>query len=200
MVRELKQMSGWGFGALFVAAVLATSGAHAAAPDVVGGELLGATGVNVGGAVYDVHFVEGSCIDVYDGCDDVSDFPFTILADATLAAQALLDQVLRDTASGDFDTFPAEVFGCANPAVCGAQVPFALPDATNVTITSAVNSSAEESDSVAEIVWERAEDFGAGSLHEFATWVVWTPVPPATPNVVLGELKGAFNVDVGGTL
>jgi hypothetical protein len=200
MMRELKPICEWGFGSLLVAIVLATAEAHAAVPVVVGGELLGATGVNVGGAVYDVDFVEGSCIDVYGGCDDVSDFPFTTLADATLAAQALLDQVLRDTASGDFDTFPDQVFGCAHPTVCGAQTPFALPDATNATIASAVNSSVEESDSVAELDWERALDTGTGNLQEFATWVVWTPVPPATPNVVLGELKGAFNVNVGGTL
>jgi len=198
--KPMSARSGWGLGALLVAAVLAASGAHAAAPDVVDGELLGATGVKVGGSVYDVHFVDGSCIDVYGGCDDVSDFPFTTLADATLAAQALLDLVLRDSAAGDFDTFPDAVLGCAHPAVCGAQIPFALPDATNVTITSAVNSSVEEDDSVAELDWERAKDFATDPLNEFATWVVWMPVPPATANVVLGELKGASNVNVGGTL
>ena len=200
MSRVPKQLCGSGCGALVVAIVLATSGAHAAAPEVVGGELVGATGVNVGGSVYDIQFVDGSCIDVYDGCDDVSDFPFATLGDATLAAEALLDQILEDTAAGDFDTFPDTVFGCTNVAVCGAQIPFALPDATNVTITSAVNSSVEENDAVVELDWERAEDFAAGPLAEFASWVVWTPVPPAVPDVALGVLNGAFNVNVGGTL
>ena len=153
MMRLLKQMGGWGVRALFVAIVLATSAAHAAAPVVSAGELLGATGVNVDGTVYDIQFVEGSCIDVYDGCDDVSDFPFATLADATLAAQALLDQVLLDSASGDFDTFPDQVFGCAHPTVCGSQIPFALPDPTTVKATSAINSNVETSDSVSDFDW-----------------------------------------------
>ena len=40
MMRELKQVSGWGLGALLVAIVLATSGANAAAPVVVAGDQL----------------------------------------------------------------------------------------------------------------------------------------------------------------
>jgi len=60
-MRILKRVSGWGGSALVVAIFLATSGARAAVPTVVGGELLGATGVNVGGSVYDVQIVEGTC-------------------------------------------------------------------------------------------------------------------------------------------
>ena len=92
-MRILGWVRSWSFSVVLVAIFLATAGAQAAAPVVVAGELVGATGVNVGGTVYDVQFVDGSCIDVYGGCDEVSDFPFTTLADATLAAQALLDQV-----------------------------------------------------------------------------------------------------------
>ncbi len=199
-MRNWKQTNGWGIGVLLAAIVLATPAAHAAAPIVVAGELLGATGVNVGGVVYDIQFVEGSCIDVYGGCDELSDFPFATFGDATVAAQALLDQVLRDTVAGDFDTYPDQVFGCAYPTICGAQIPFALPDATNVTAMSAINSDIETSDSVGDFDWLRTLDTGTGTLEEFATWVVWTPVPPATPNVVLGELIGAFDVNVAGTL
>ena len=90
MKRILKRVSEWGLWALVVVIFLATSGAQAAVPVIVGGELLGATGVNVGGTVYDVQFVEGTCVDLYGGCDDLSDFTFTNLADALLAGQARL--------------------------------------------------------------------------------------------------------------
>ena len=56
---------------------------------------LDAFGLNVGGSVYDVAFVEGTCIDLFDGCDEVSDSAFTSLADAPLASQALLILVFR---------------------------------------------------------------------------------------------------------
>jgi hypothetical protein len=96
MIRTLKRVSGWCSWALVVAIFLATSGAQAAVLIVVGGELQGATDVNVGGTLYDVQFVEGTCIDLYDGCDDVSDFAFVTVADAFVAAEALLEQVVLD--------------------------------------------------------------------------------------------------------
>jgi hypothetical protein len=72
----LKRASGWSSLVLVVSILLAISGAQAAAPIVSGGgELLGATGVNVAGTVYDVQIVEGTCVDLYDGCDDLSDPP-----------------------------------------------------------------------------------------------------------------------------
>src|SRR5690606_7201977 len=51
-------------------------------------ELLGATGVAVDGALYDVLFVDGSCIALFDGCDAPTDFAFTAQAAAEAAAQA----------------------------------------------------------------------------------------------------------------
>lgn len=69
-------------------------------------ELLGATGVNVGGALYDVDFLDGYCFTLFSGCDSESDFIFTTLATAAVASQALLDQVFVDGAEGRFDTDP----------------------------------------------------------------------------------------------
>ena len=60
------------------------------------GNLLGATNATVDGTLYDVEFVEGSCVDVFTGCDELADFDFTDAATALLAAQALLDQVWVD--------------------------------------------------------------------------------------------------------
>jgi len=52
------------------------------------GILTGATGVNVGGTFYNVEFVEGTCAALFDGCDSVNDFDFTMEADAVAASRA----------------------------------------------------------------------------------------------------------------
>ena len=88
------------------------------------GELTGAVGVNVGGTLYDVAFVDGTCFAVFSGCDQASDFAFTNAADAAVAAQALIDQVFLDTGLGMFDTQPELTLGC-EPGInfCAALVP-----------------------------------------------------------------------------
>ena len=62
-------------------AVLATlcfgsATASAATLNVVGGQLMGASGVDVGGILYDVEFLDGTCIDLFSGCDESADFDF----------------------------------------------------------------------------------------------------------------------------
>lgn len=64
---------------------------NAATLVVQGGQLVGATDVDVGGVSYDVQFVDGSCNSLFSGC---SNFSFTTFADASVASQALLDEVL----------------------------------------------------------------------------------------------------------
>jgi hypothetical protein len=94
-------------------AVLATvcfgaANANAATLEVVGGQLMGASGVDVGGTLYDVEFIDGSCIALFSGCDDPGDFPISNLSDALLARQALLNEVFVL----DFDTEPWRTNGC----------------------------------------------------------------------------------------
>ena len=91
--------------------------------DIAGGLLVGASGVDVGGEFYDVTFVDGTCIDSFAGCDEVTDFAFADLASATLASQALLDQVLLDGASGAFDSTPSLTAGCPGPTLCQIFTP-----------------------------------------------------------------------------
>ena len=47
--------------------VLMAGGAQAATLNVVGGQLMGASGVLVDGSLYDVQFLDGTCIDLYSG-------------------------------------------------------------------------------------------------------------------------------------
>ena len=53
------------------------------------GQLTGAAGVNVNGTLYDVTFVEGTCFDLFTGCDALADFTFITAADALAASEAL---------------------------------------------------------------------------------------------------------------
>jgi hypothetical protein len=66
--------------------------ASAAVLNVSGGQLLGAHNVDVLGTLYDVTFLNGTCIDLFSGCDEPSDFAFNTQASATAAGQALLDR------------------------------------------------------------------------------------------------------------
>ena len=59
-----------------------------ATPTVVGGLLVGATNINVGGTLFDVDFVDGTCVALFTGCDNaVADFDFTNSATATTAGR-----------------------------------------------------------------------------------------------------------------
>ena len=78
---------------LALAVPFVSSSAFAATLNIVGGQLMGASNVLVGGNSYDVQFIEGTCIDLYNGCDEASDFTFQTEAAAILASQALHEQV-----------------------------------------------------------------------------------------------------------
>lgn len=94
---------------------------------VSGGKLYGATGVQVGTALYDVTFQDGTCVALFNGCDSPDDFVFKTEAEARLASDALLAQVLLDDPIlGDFDSNPALTAGCPNRFDCSIGTPYAL--------------------------------------------------------------------------
>ena len=124
--------------------MLASFSAGAANLNVAGGQLMGATGVIVDGSSYNVAFLDGTCIALYDGCDDASDFTFQTAAAATLASQALLDQVFLD-GIGLFDSNPALTNGLTHANTGSALTPYyALFDDQGVAavrLSMAVNLS-----------------------------------------------------------
>ncbi len=108
--------------------------------DIQNGQLHGATGVIVNGNSYDVSFQEGSCFDLFGGCDESSDFFFPVPdrliatfrnSEAYAASQALLDQVFIDSAFGLFDSDPTLTFGCDNGNVCAVITPV-FPTSINI--------------------------------------------------------------------
>lgn len=122
-------------------ALIATSPAAAATLVIDGsGHLTGATGVNVGGTLYDVTFQDGTCGSVFGACD-AANFAFNSSGAADLAAQALLDQVFVDGLLGQFDSNPALTVTCLSLTACQFAIPYAV-QSSFVYFSAPVNYSA----------------------------------------------------------
>ena len=105
------------------------------------GVLTGAQNVRVGGTLYDVMFVDGTCIDVFGGCDTGSDFTFATFEDAAAAANALLGQVFVDAPVGNFDGHPELTLGCTDPSQCFAAIPTGITTAGGVVFGAVAYNS-----------------------------------------------------------
>ncbi len=92
--------------------------------DVSDGQLRGARNIDVRGTLYDVRFVEGTCVALFSGCDEDSDFTFQTLIEGNQAADALLNQVFTDSSEGMFDTIPELTLGCEATTKCQLLFPY----------------------------------------------------------------------------
>ena len=170
------------------AALFLGAQAQAAALIVDGGQLTGATGVQYDGALYDVSFLDGTCIDLFNGCNDAAeDFAFTTSDDAGGFAQALLDQVFVDTAEGNFDTEPALTRGCDSTAQCRIGIPYSVNDFIS-SLRGSQNSPAGVLDFVFSTHEGRHTDFIALSAATFAvvTPAAVIPLPAGAALIVTG--------------
>ena len=143
------------------------------------GQLTGATGVNVGGTLWDVVFSDGEW-DFSSG----TGLPASTKEEADLFSQALLDQVLLDTALGTFDSDPEMTNGCENFNACIIHTPY-LVDGTYTYFSLAFNQRAGgvQDDFVRDI-------FGrlglSGDFGDVTNWVLgeWTPSSTEPPTSV----------------
>ena len=113
--------------------------------DVRGGNLFGASNVEVNGILYDVAFLDGTLEELYDGADQNSDFVFSspgtqIAANhlARAACEALIDQVFI----GVFDASPVltnGIFDRAPLASAYIVTPFWVLNPDSIAIHSVVN-------------------------------------------------------------
>jgi len=152
------------------------------------GQLTGATDISVNGLLYNVKFIDGSCITVFDGCDNSrTDFPFQSESSATAASQALLDQVFTDGSTGLFDSDPSLTLGCIFNR-CSAHTPIYFSGQFIVS-SVAVNYAPpfQNQDSTGISSFTRTQDFSAdGSLFPpYSVLAVWTPHIPITPTIAL---------------
>ena len=175
--------------ALAAVLVLMASGAQAVTLDVVGGQLMGASGLGVGGTLYDIEFLDGTCIAVFNGCDGVSDFTFQDSPSAALASQALMEQVFLDGALGNFDSIPGLTNVCgASAPHCYFYTPFSvLISPPSVSVYYGFNRYTETDDAVIGPV-EISNSY-AFPLEGAFVWAVWAPsviVPEPSTALLLG--------------
>lgn len=181
---------------MVLAALAAPTFANGATLQIDAGQLTGATGVNVGGTLFDVTFEAGTCAEVYTGCDALSDFPFTNVSDGETAEdltrealEALRATVFINTDSGDFDTNPSLTAGCGfEDSFCNIFVPFAFSDVGGQKALSFQNAPAVDTTGLNDIVTEfrLLSNFNA-EKNDSATFAVFTPSEdiPETPPIPL---------------
>ena len=110
---------------LFLALALVGGGSYAAPVlQIENGKLAGAVGVNVDGALYNVHFVDGTC---YSAFRDCSPYNFFHIGGSgfweSAASEALIDTVFVDSPQGLFDSFPQLTVGCSYEERCNVMTP-----------------------------------------------------------------------------
>ncbi len=163
---------------------------NAASLNVVGGQLMGASGVDVGGNLYEVEFVDGTCIAIFTGCDDPGDFTFTTEANALQAAQALFDQVLIPDPDSvlDFDGSPQYTFGCTDTTFCVVVTPFSLHYSIYVYGAIAYNVSKSlpypytDIDMVTPRSFIPTDDF---TTVDSGVYAIWSPTLVPEPGTAL---------------
>jgi hypothetical protein len=167
-----------------LASVIYSSTSVAAVLDVQGGILFGASDVDVNGTLYDVQFLDGTCIDLYDGCDANTDFPFTNLLDLNdgallgAAMTALEEQVFLDSSSGAFDTSPELTNGCAAPGGCSVFTPLWVNTvAGSAGVFSLFNRDSTSNDVIGAGGGSRTHDTTGTDLQVYAVWSQTTAVP-----------------------
>jgi hypothetical protein len=155
---------------------LSVSGANAASLNVVDGLLVGASDVFVGGSgFYDVNFVDGTCIGLFDGCNADDDFDFGSSVDANMAARALVDQVFIDGPDGMFDTNPGLTFGCGNLDRCVVVIPHTVLEAP--LFMSAITMNNVGTGNAGWTIFSNILDSSIYDLKVFAQFELISPVP-----------------------
>jgi hypothetical protein len=178
-------------------ALVCSTASYGATLHTSNGSLLGASGVNVNGALYDVSFQDGVCADLYDGCDQNSDFPFANPLDADdvtmgLAANiALLEQVFIDSPLGAFDSVPSLTNGCFAVGGCQVSTPLFLSQGGNgLGILWLFNRNNVDGDiGTGSGAGLRSFDTRiqnpVNDSHVYAVWHLAAPVPEAPPYAML---------------
>ncbi|MET0072507.1 MAG: hypothetical protein ABW096_20940 [Candidatus Thiodiazotropha sp.] len=170
-------MKGYFSGILFSLACLSSTLVTSAELDVRNGVLFGAAGIDVNGASYNVAFVDGSCISLFSGCDEPTDFFFHDRDQTEDANQALLEQVLIDTTEGMFDSDPGTTNGCYDTNSCWIVTPIQATVGNTFYSGLLRNNDETRTDSIgAGGSYSRDADYSL-TVYRDRTFAVWSPVP-----------------------
>lgn len=166
--------------------------------DLGTGQLLGATEVDVDGVLYDVDFVDGSCVALFGGCDASDDFTFTTEVEALAATNALQSQVFVDTVAGNFDTQPELTNGCESTFSCSIYTPFGISSLTPILVDVVAFANQTGSGDLTFTTTQLTfDDITANPSLVFADWGLseTAVVPlPASGWLILSGLAGLFLV------
>jgi hypothetical protein len=98
--------------------------------------ILGASGVDVGGTLYDVEFRDRTCFAFFDRCDSVADFTFQTPSTANAASQAPLDQVFSNWRLGSFNTPPELTSSSATPDTVAFATSLGISDDITMLVSN----------------------------------------------------------------
>ena len=133
------------------------------------GLLVGINGVDVNGTLYNVSFVDSSCIALFNGCDvPAEDFPFSDDASTLAASQAILD-LLQDGVDGEFDTDPNTMNGITL-GIANLLTPTGFWSNGNVKAGFAINNIEESDDSVYLGAIGKTDDLTEVPHYVYAVW------------------------------
>ena len=130
--------------------------------------------------------LRSTCIELFNGCDDNSDFaPLQSFAFAQLALAALGDQVFIDTgvAGEEFFSEPSLTNGCTNQFQCWVRAPFSLFSSSHPV--GFINLGVAKHEGAYTIPPNATQSFRDDDTSSSALYVysVWTAVPE--PNTAL---------------
>jgi hypothetical protein len=201
-VLKFKKLAGATLAALSVSAAPSAAAVLNVSLD---GQLMGASGVAVDGILYDVAFRDGTCIELFDGCDTGSDFTFyksggpgAASDDAEMASIALLDQVFIDGVDGQFDSISRLTNGLHTNDF-GSILTIWGVKSTNVF--AAINYSGSGVDEAYRVVgFAPNVDTSTMTYHGYQVYAVWSvaavsDVPlPAGGVLLLSSLGGVVSL------
>jgi len=144
-----------------------------------GTQLTGATGLNVGGTLYNLTLMDGTCVALFDGCDALSDFPFPTLA-ATQAAYTALADIL---ATAPFTYISGNVIGCTDPIKCALHTPYGFViNVPTQIVTGTLSLLAAGAQIVGDGSAPNAFDFTNNTAVVYGKWAI---VPEPTTMMLL---------------
>jgi hypothetical protein len=152
--------------------------------------LLGADNVEVNGLFYNVRFLDGTCIALFNGCDDATDFVFNTSDTATSASRALLAQVFIDGGDGMFDSSSNLINGCSS-FFCGTSTVYNGSNSTDYIMSAFIRNYSVGRRYAASTVELRSEiassvDYVHSSQRNFAVWSVAVSAPGTAMILLVG--------------
>jgi hypothetical protein len=154
------------------------------------GILIGAKGLVVSGVTYDVEFGDGSCFELYSGCNATEDFPF-VIADIDIALEAR-QLLLTEVFVGEFDSAPDRTRGCMDPESCVVIFPILISESPfRVDSLVVYNDRLEARDNVLASL---SSANGSTADRPTITYAVWSRSAsvPAPPMLALGAVALAI--------